>query len=53
MVDIKYSEKAIEVYQNADLVVVKGANHGFNKQNYSFFKNYDSIVWENIDKFLA
>lgn len=53
MVNISYSEKALKFFQNAELVVVKGANHGFNKQNYSFFGNYDSIVWKSIDEFLS
>lgn len=52
VVNKSYSQKAVDAYQNAELYIIKGANHGFNKQNYSFFKNYDSIVWEQIDKFL-
>ncbi|MBQ9032358.1 MAG: alpha/beta fold hydrolase [Parasporobacterium sp.] len=29
LVDISYSEKALEVYENAELLVYEGANHGF------------------------
>lgn len=53
-VDIKYSEKAVEVYNDCVLKTIVGANHGFNSDNtFGFGANYDSIVWEYIDEFLA
>lgn len=52
IVDPSYSQRAANVYDNCTLRIIDGANHGFNSENYSFFKNYDSEVWEYIDEFL-
>lgn len=51
-VDISYSIKASEIYSKCSLIKIDNAGHGFNNDNYSFFGNYDDIVWKNIDSFL-
>lgn len=51
-VPIEYSEKAINVYKSAKLYKIKGADHGFNKDNYSLFKDYDNQVNPIILKYL-
>lgn len=51
-VDISYSIKASEIYSNCSLIKIDNAGHGFNNDNYSFFDNYDDIVWKNLDSFL-
>ena len=43
-VPIRYSEKAVETYKSATLYRIRGANHGFNSENYAMGKNYDSKV---------
>lgn len=51
-VSLDYSKKANETYENSTLYVIKGAGHGFNMDNYSFFGNYDNYVWTYIDDYL-
>lgn len=51
IVPIKYSEKAVATYQNAQLKVIQGASHGFNTENYSY-KNYDDEVQQYILDYL-
>lgn len=43
-VPISYSEKAVQTYKSATLYRIQGADHGFNKDNYSLFMDYDSQV---------
>ena len=52
-VSLDYSKKANETYENSTLYVIKGAGHGFNMDNYSFFGNYDNYVWTYIDDYLS
>lgn len=52
-VSLDYSKKANETYENSTLYVIKGAGHGFNRDNYSFFGNYDNYVWTFIDEYLS
>ncbi|MGN0823922.1 MAG: alpha/beta hydrolase family protein [Candidatus Coproplasma sp.] len=52
IVNKTYSEQAATLYENCTLKVIDGAGHGFNKENYSLFKNYDTQVWEYIDEYL-
>lgn len=51
IVPIKYSEKAVATYQNAQLKVIQGASHGFNAENYSY-KDYDAEVQQYILAYL-
>lgn len=51
IVPIKYSEKAVATYQNAQLKIIQGASHGFNTENYSY-KNYDDEVQQYILAYL-
>ncbi len=41
-VPISYSQRAVETYKSATLYPIQGANHGFNSENYSMGKDYDS-----------
>ena len=50
-VDISYSKKALDVYKNCSLNIISGAGHGFNKDNFSLFKDYDNEVWKSIDDY--
>ena len=52
-VSLDYSKRANSVYENSSLFVIKGAGHGFNMDNFSFFGDYDSLVWSYIDEFLS
>lgn len=40
LVDISYSERAIEVYEHAELKVIKGAGHGFQGKHLAESNNY-------------
>lgn len=52
-VPIKYSEKAVNVYSSAELVRIKGANHGFNSSNnFGMGGNFDKEVNPHILKFM-
>lgn len=51
-VPISYSERAAEVYENCVLRTISGGIHGFNPDNYSIMKNYDTEVWKYIDEYL-
>lgn len=53
IVPISYSERAVEVYSSADLKRIDGAGHGFNKDNYSLFKDYDEQVNPLIIQYLS
>lgn len=52
IVPISYSEKAVEIYSSAELKTIDGAGHGFNKDNYSMFKDYDEHVNPLIIEYL-
>ena len=51
-VPISYSIKASGIYKNCILKTIAGASHGFNKDNYSFFKDYDEEVLKYVDMLL-
>lgn len=52
-VPIKYSERALEVYKSAELIRIKGANHGFNSSNtFGMGGNFDSEVNPHIIDFM-
>ena len=58
LVDIKYSEKAVETYPSAVLYPIQGANHGFNNENLSGMASMtggekDSVVMPYVFDYLA
>ena len=58
IVDIKYSEKAVEQYPSAELHTIQGANHGFNKENLGGMAaiaggEKDDVVMPYVFDFLA
>ncbi len=52
IVPTSYSEKAKEIYENCNLYLVEGANHGFNKENHYFNDKYDEITWKYASIYL-
>lgn len=52
LVPYSYSEKASELYSSCELVIVEGANHGFNKDNYYFNNQYDQETWSYAESYL-
>lgn len=52
IVSLDYSRKASSVYENCQLYVINGAGHGFNKDNLSFYGDYDLEVWTYLDEYL-
>ena len=53
IVPYSYSEKAAEIYENCEFHLIDGANHGFNKENYGFFGDFDEVTWSYVEIFLA
>lgn len=53
IVPYSYSEKAAEVYKNCELHLIEGASHGFNKDNYAAFGDYDEETWRYAENFLT
>lgn len=53
IVPISYSERAIKTYSSAELKTIDDAGHGFNKDNYSLFKDYDEQVNPLIIQYLS
>lgn len=53
IVPISYSERAVETYSSAELKTIDGAGHGFNRDNYSMFKDYDEQVNPLIIQYLS
>lgn len=52
IVNSSWSQKAAECYDHCTLHIIKGAGHGFNRENYAVIKDFDDRVWEYIDAFL-
>ncbi|MGN0205235.1 MAG: alpha/beta hydrolase [Coprococcus sp.] len=52
IVSSSYSEKAAEIYQHCELHLIEGASHGFNKDNYAVFGDYDEETWCYVETFL-
>ena len=58
IVDIKYSEKAVEKYHSAVLYPIQGASHGFNNANLNGMASLvggekDDVVMPYVFRFLA
>ena len=53
IVPISYSRQAAEVYQKCELVEIAGASHGFNRDNFSLFQDYDPEILPKIQAFFA
>lgn len=52
IVPYSYSERADEMYEKSTLYLVRGANHGFNKENKYFNDDYDEITWSYVSVYL-
>ena len=58
IVDIKYSEKAVEKYHSAVLYPIQGASHGFNNANLNGMASLvggekDELVMPYVYQFLS
>lgn len=53
IVSPSYSQRAAEIYENCTLIMIEGAMHGFNAENFALFGDYDEQVWQYIDGYLA
>lgn len=53
MVPYSYSERADELYVNSTLILIDGANHGFNKENHYMNDNYDEETWSYVADYLT
>lgn len=53
IVSPEYSERAADVYENAQLKMISGAGHGFNAENYSMKDDYDGEAMGYVREFLG
>lgn len=53
MVPYSYSVKANDLYTNSTLILIDGANHGFNKENHYMNDNYDQETWSHVAEYLT
>lgn len=52
VVPLSYSQRAADTYAHAELHVIEGAGHGFNRENMSIFGEYDEEVLPLIHAYL-
>ncbi len=52
VVPLSYAQRAADVYAHAELHVIDGAGHGFNRDNMSVFGEYDDEVLPIIHEYL-
>lgn len=45
-------EKAADLYEHCELHLIEGASHGFNKENYAMFGDYDQESWAYVVAYL-
>lgn len=45
-------EKAADLYEHCELHLIEGASHGFNKENYALFGDYDQESWAYVVAYL-
>lgn len=52
IVPSSYAEKAADLYEHCELHLIEGASHGFNKENYAIFGDYDEESWAYVEAYL-
>lgn len=52
IVPSSYAEKAADLYEHCELHLIEGASHGFNKENYAMFGDYDQESWAYVEAYL-